>query len=104
MKIKYYSEILNKDFETEEALNFAEKQKEREDREVKAKAEGKEARRKEVNDALNEAATAMAKYFERERKFEEDYGEISSDGLMFSFDGLKPSLFKVPPFSRLFGF
>lgn len=77
MQVRYYSEVLNKSFETEEACKFAEKAYERKMNEEKKKKEDKAARRKEIEDMYDELSAIINKISEKEFKYFNDYKECS---------------------------
>lgn len=76
--MKFYSENLNKLFDSQEACEQAEAEAKRiADEKAKAeakKAETRKARAKEVEEALKAATAARAKYDKLLREFCKDYG------------------------------
>ena len=76
--MKYYSEVLNKTFDTEKECLKAEQEaaaaKKKAELEEKAKKEARAARAAEVEQALKDARTADMKADELLRAFVKDYG------------------------------
>lgn len=76
--MKYYSEKLNKMFDTEMALKVAEKDVEEQEKKAKAEAEAKAAKRKlraaEVEAARKAMTDAQKHYRDLLEKFCDDYG------------------------------
>lgn len=79
--MKYYSEELNKMYDTEDELLEAEfqakKLKEEAEAAAKEKAAEKEARYNEVKEALEIASEAKAKYDKLLKAYTRDYGPIT---------------------------
>lgn len=100
--MKFYSEVLDKMFDTAEALTEAEEAKGKAEEEKKAKekklAEERKARAKEVEDALKAAHEAQNKYFELRDAFVKDYGSyhmtIKDTNSKDNFNWLFGDLFK----------
>jgi flagellar hook-basal body complex protein FliE len=85
--MKYYSEKLNKIFDSEDECQkqekaFLDKQKAEEEKQVKL-AETRKARAKEVEDAYKKANEAYKEFLELKNKFIKDYRTIH-----MSFDEL----------------
>lgn len=77
MQVRYYSEVLDKSFETEEACKFAEKAHERKLAEEAKKNENKTARKEEIKSMYEELNVFMNKILEKEREYAKDYNEMS---------------------------
>lgn len=79
--MKYYSEELNKMYDSEDELLEAEyraqQAKEEAEATAKAKAAEKETRYNEVKEALEEVSSARAKYDKLLRAYTHDYGPIT---------------------------
>lgn len=74
MVLKYFSEKLNKLFDTEEELHKAEAEVEQKELEKLQLAEKRKERAKEVESALKEAKNAQKHYIELLNAFCKDYG------------------------------
>lgn len=95
--MKYYSETLNKLFETEKDLLAAEqKVKEADEAKRKAEAAKKEARAaraKEVDKALKDADAASAKAQKLLKEFVKDYGSYHTSYELSDVDNLTANSF-----------
>lgn len=74
MVLKYYSEKLDKLFNSEEELVAAEAEVEQKENEKKKLMEERKERAKEVEDALQELSEARKRYYKLLQDFCKDYG------------------------------
>ena len=98
--MKYFSEVLNKTFDSEkeclEAENLAKLAKEKADKEAKEKKEKRAARAAEVEQAIKDSAAAQKKAEELLKAFVKDYGSYHTtlkDVSLPSFSTLLDYLF-----------
>lgn len=95
--MKYFSEVLNKTFDTEKECLKAEQEavaaKKKIELEEKAKKEARAARAAEVDQALKDARTADKKADELLRAFVKDYGSYHTT--LKDADAYIPSIFDL---------
>ena len=96
-EMKYFSEVLNKTFDTEKECLKAEQEavaaKKKIELEEKAKKEARAARAAEVDQALKDARTADKKADELLRAFVKDYGSYHTT--LKDSDAYIPSIFDL---------